>query len=258
LVAAPPTARALLGGGVATPGAVVFGYHDVAPYADVPDEYRVTPRRFRYHLDLMMSWGLVVVSLNEIVERLETGLPIDGLAAITFDDALVGVFDWAAPLLLERDLTATIFASTGSLGREHPGWSDARRCMTDLELKALAAAGFAIGSHGITHRPLTELSPDERATELLESRVRLESLAHVPVDLFAYPDGRHDAMSRDSVAEAGYRAGFGFTGGRVLPGDDLRVLSRVCMHHRQGRLRMAHDVARPASAWPGDPYFAAC
>ncbi len=112
------------------------------------------------------------------------------LAAITFDDALVGVFDWAAPLLLERDLTATIFASTGSLGREHPGWSDARRCMTDLELKALAAAGFAIGSHGITHRPLTELSPDERATELLESRVRLESLAHVPVDLFAYPDGR--------------------------------------------------------------------
>ncbi len=251
----PAMAGALLGHRVRTPGAVVLAYHDVSPDPDAPDIYRVTPERFERHLDRIRGWGLEVVPLAEIVDRLEAGLNTDGLVAITFDDALVGVIERAVPILRDRGLHATVFVTTGAFGRPHPGWADARRAMTDREVAQLVEWGFAVGSHAVTHRPLPRLGSSEREAELAESRIRLEALSGGPVDLFAYPEGRHDAASREAVEGAGYRAAFGFVGGRVLPGDDMFALARVGMGLRHRRLRVTHDISRPASSWPPDPYL---
>lgn len=256
LLAGPPSVRAMLGGRITTPGAVVPAYHDVAPPGGPTDDYRLAPERFGRHLDLLAAWGLTVVPLTEIVARLESGRPVDGLAAVTFDDALVGVLECAAPAIAARGLSATVFANPGSLGGPHPGWPDARPTVTAGQLRELVACGFAVGSHGVTHRPLPSLGRAEQAAELLESRARLEDLTGTVVDLFAYPEGRHDETSRAAVEDAGYRAAFGFAGGRVLPGDHRFALARVCMHRRQGRVRLARDLARPAAAWPRDPYLA--
>lgn len=257
LLAASPVARAVLAGRIGTRGAVVLGYHDVTPDAEDPDVYRLAPEQFARQLDLVRAWGLEVVPLGTVVERLEAGRPVDGLAAVTFDDALAGVYELAAGILAERGLAATVFASPGALGGEHPGWPGAVRAMSEGQLAELAASGFTVGSHGVTHRPLPGLDRAEQSAELTDSRARLEDLVGAPVDLFAYPEGRHDPASRALVVDAGYRAAFGFAGGRVLPGDDMRALSRVCMYRGQGRLRLAHDLARPAAAWPPDPYLAA-
>lgn len=60
-------------------------------------------------------------------------------------------------LLADHDVRATFFV-VGEIARTHP----------DLVAR-IAAEGHEIGSHGDTHRPLFELTPEEFATELARS-----------------------------------------------------------------------------------------
>src|SRR5690349_445747 len=50
-----------------------------------------------------------VISLRELVARLETGRSVRGLAAITFDDGYAGALTIAWPLLRTLGLPATMF-----------------------------------------------------------------------------------------------------------------------------------------------------
>jgi peptidoglycan/xylan/chitin deacetylase (PgdA/CDA1 family) len=85
----------------------------------------VTEREFRGHLRVLAALGLRVVPLATIVERLGGGEPVDGLAAITFDDALAGVLRHAVPALDDAAMVATSSSSATPSARRHlgvPGW----------------------------------------------------------------------------------------------------------------------------------------
>ncbi len=64
--------------------------------------------------------------------------------------------------------------------------------LTRVEIRNLSARGFAIGSHGRRHYPLTELRDPELWEELRESREVLEDLIAKPVQDLALPFGRYD------------------------------------------------------------------
>jgi len=70
-------------------------------------------------------------------------------------------------LLARRSVRATFFF-VGEVARDHP----------DL-VRAIAAAGHEIGCHGMTHRPLWELSPDSLRQELEEFRQNTRQLPTV-------------------------------------------------------------------------------
>src|SRR4051812_2351193 len=93
-------------------GAAVLCYHDVGTDAANGTDYYLGPERLASHLDWMQSWGLTVVPLAEIVDRLRAGRELDGLVAITFDDALLGVLEHAAPVLEAHRTPATVFVVT--------------------------------------------------------------------------------------------------------------------------------------------------
>jgi len=65
-----------------------------------------------------------VVELSQIVERIRNRESVSGLAAITFDDGYLSVFDNAAPILREYDLPATVFLITGLVGGQTMTWYD--------------------------------------------------------------------------------------------------------------------------------------
>src|SRR3954470_1238601 len=88
-------------------GAAVLCYHDVGTDPANRTDYYLGPDRFRSHLEWIRGWGLGIVPLAEIVDRLLAGRDLDGLVAITFDDALLGVLEHAAPLLEEHRAPAT-------------------------------------------------------------------------------------------------------------------------------------------------------
>jgi peptidoglycan/xylan/chitin deacetylase (PgdA/CDA1 family) len=64
------------------------------------------------------------VALRELVDRLENGRSVRGLAAITFDDGYAGAFTFAWPLLRALDLPATMFIVGRAPDRPAVFWWD--------------------------------------------------------------------------------------------------------------------------------------
>lgn len=81
------------------------------------------------------------------------------------------------------------------------------RPMTWTQLREMQAAGFEIGSHGVNHRMLAKLSPQEMENEVRHSKETLErELGPVPM-LMSYPVGGDRAFDAQ-VIEATRAAGF--------------------------------------------------
>src|SRR5215510_2283822 len=113
--------------------------------------------------------------------------------AVTFDDGYQSVLENAIPILRDRDIPATIFVPTKDLGNR-PAWitnekhRNAReRLLTSDELRHVRRNGVLVGSHSVTHRPLTQINIDEAFAELSESRKVLQDILGEKIDLFALP-----------------------------------------------------------------------
>ncbi len=231
-------------------GAAVLCYHDIGRDPTNRTDYYVSPERFRDHLRWIRDWGMTIVPLAEIVDRLALGRDLDGLAAITFDDALLGVHEYAGAILHDLNVPATVFVVSDVLGEDPAFWPGAARTMTAAELGDLTDSGLVgIGSHTKTHVSLPAAATDVRRAELIESRTALAEIADSPVDLVAYPSGHHDLDTERASAAAGYRAGFTFRFGRVTPTTDPLAIPRFCMGPDHDRFRLARQLARPVRSW---------
>jgi peptidoglycan/xylan/chitin deacetylase (PgdA/CDA1 family) len=242
------TARVASGLRVRGNGAVVLAYHDVRTTGE---GYHVSATQLARHVELLRSSGLRIVDLATIVDALVAGAGVADLAAVTFDDALVGVVENALPVLARHDVPATVFAVADRLGVE-PDWTTGeRRTLTPAELQQLArTARLTIGCHAGTHRSLVTLDDTALQEELAGARDELQSITGHAVDFLAYPFGHHDGRVRDAARAAGFRAAFTFLNGRVEVGQDPFRLPRLTMGARHNRLRLARHLARPAATWP--------
>jgi peptidoglycan/xylan/chitin deacetylase (PgdA/CDA1 family) len=150
---------------------------------------------------------------------------------ITFDDGYRECVEHAVPILERFGFKAVFFLVAGLMGassrwlRQEVGldlplidWPTARR---------LEAAGFACGSHTLTHPRLAHLPPDACRRELADSRARLEDELGHEVRDFAYPFGSFDARVLAAVQEVGYRSACAETPGRSRPSDDHLALRRI-------------------------------
>jgi peptidoglycan/xylan/chitin deacetylase (PgdA/CDA1 family) len=231
-------------------GAAVLCYHDVGNDPHNRTDYYLGPDLFRSHLEWIEAWGLTVVPLAEIVDRLAGGRDLDGLVAITFDDALLGVLEHAAPILEAHHAPATVFVVTDVVGIDPPFWPGAARTLRADELTALCASGLVtLGSHTTTHASLPDVTADVRRRELAESRAWLEDLTGTRVDLFAYPFGHHDGPSEHATQDAGYRAACTFSFGRVTASTPSAAMPRFCIGPMHDKFRLARQLARTAGAW---------
>lgn len=235
----------------AASGGVVLGYHDVLADGAEPDApWAVTAGRLRGHVRLVRSLGLSIVPLAALRERVLRGESTAGLAALTFDDGLVGVLRHAVPVLAAESAPATLFAVSGVQGHSPDWWPGAARTMTRDELLATAAAGWAIEAHTRTHPSLTGLGDAALRDELHGARVDLEDLLGRPVRSLAYPLGHHDARVRAVARDAGYDTAFTFLNGRLTGAEDPLRLPRFTVTTGSTRARLAVHLARPAGSWP--------
>jgi peptidoglycan/xylan/chitin deacetylase (PgdA/CDA1 family) len=159
----------------------------------------------------------------EMLTRLAHPLSLGGIgtggngrthnAAVTFDDAFVSILDNAIPELERRNIPATVFVPTGSLG-SRPTWMKTlrpggERVMSVAQLRTLGENPLlTIGSHSISHPNFLKLTEDESARELSESKARLESILEKPVTLFSFPHGKCNQRLLDMARSTGYRRVF--------------------------------------------------
>ena len=85
--------------------------------------------------------------------------------------------------------------------------SSSEQLLTWGEIKEMAAAGIAFGSHTNTHPILTDISPADATRELTESRRAIEAELNTCA-WFAYPNGDWSQPVRELAAKAGYQLAF--------------------------------------------------
>ena len=128
--------------------------------------------------------------------------------ALSFDDGMDDNHSVVLPLLREHGLRATVYVTTGLIGKPNPWMApeSGARMMTVDELRELVAAGFEIGAHTVSHPDLSRLGFDECLREMRESRDELERTLGVEVRTFAYPSCHYGPAAVEAARAAGFTA----------------------------------------------------
>ena len=230
--------KKLARGGVALVSSAVFRVRPQGPPAGIRaltyhrfgaarrDPFCVSPSDFEAQMDWLVEHGRVA-SLDDVV-RFARGERVvrDGAALVTIDDGSISAFEHALPVLARRKIPAVLFVSPGLVGRA----SVPEPLMDWNALRACAAGGLTVASHGWSHRSLEGLRTPEVVHELEASRRLLEIELGAAVEAFAYPYGtRRDFSARTEacVRAAGYAVAFHSQHGAIVPGSPLLSLPRV-------------------------------
>src|ERR1700729_1950183 len=150
----------------------VLMYHEIADAADTPSALAVSPDVFAGHLAYLRDAGFNTVTAGELSAILANGtgtLP-ERPVVLTFDDGYGDFYTQALPLLKRNGFTATLFQTTGWVGKE----DEAIRMMNWRELAEAEQAGIEIGAHTRTHPQLDQLPEKALYEELYASKSALE------------------------------------------------------------------------------------
>jgi peptidoglycan/xylan/chitin deacetylase (PgdA/CDA1 family) len=229
----------------------ILMYHQLTP-RPAPEfrRYAITPRRFAAQMACLSLMGYRAVGLDAVLER-RHALPRRPVV-ITFDDGIEGCCEYAMPVLKARRFTATFYVVAGLVG-QRSRWT---RSEIGIELplmdwpavRMLAAAGFDVGSHTMTHPRLPTLSPAACRDELAASRRLLEDRLGHEVPHLAYPFGAFDASVRSVAADAGYRSACSTRPRLATADDDPLALPRLNMYGHDSLLDFACRVWSARSA----------
>lgn len=158
--------------------------------------YSVTPDHFAAQLRQIIASGAQMRSVRELITQ-----PADAATAqpvcLTFDDGHVSN-QAAAELIASHGGQAEFFINPSMVAK--PGFLDWPA------LREMASAGMSIQSHGMHHRYLDQLSPDEVRAELADSKAAIEDAIGQPVTVYAPAGGRMPADFLRTAHGLGYRA----------------------------------------------------
>jgi peptidoglycan/xylan/chitin deacetylase (PgdA/CDA1 family) len=195
------------------PGQVIVPillYHHIGFSAKNDTVYYVSADTFQQHMNLLYVWGYKTISVELLVKAIKEGAELPPKPILlTFDDGSETIYTTALPILQRYGFTGTSYIVLNYIGI--PGY------MNVNHIQLLHAAGWEIGSHGLSHVDLTQ-NPRKQIDEIVESQKRLQSLLGVPVLSFAYPFGAYNDDSLNDVHAAGYIAAMGL-GNNTLQSD---------------------------------------
>lgn len=146
---------------------------------------------FQAQIEYLKAKGYHGLNVSEA-----TSFPDGKNVAITFDDG--SETDWiaAAPVLRQAGFGATFFLTVSWLS--HPGH------LSTAQVRELAAQGFEIGCHSMTHAYLDTLDSADLRREIADAKTELEQLIGAPVHHFSCPGGRANDRVIRVARDAGY------------------------------------------------------
>jgi peptidoglycan/xylan/chitin deacetylase (PgdA/CDA1 family) len=212
---------------------VVLTYHRLAGDG-IPGQERldVDPAMFGRQLRWLRRLGFRPLSHEELAEfhvNPAATLPRRSFVLTAddgFRDAVVAIHDHISA-------KPQLFVNTACVGGV-ASWADDLPLARWDELRDLAAAGAAIGSHARTHARLPQSPPELLDDELAGSLRELQTQVPSAIPVLAYPHGSHDERVRAATIGAGYRAAFTTEIGRNGAGTDPYCLRRVSVKDWDG------------------------
>ena len=178
-------------------GAITSLYHRIGPDTD---DYCISSDVFAAQIEYLLQTRVCWFTASELANGLpeiESGNNL----CITFDDGDCSAFE-ATLKLVEGGGKCTHYIIPGRVEQQK------KEAMTWQQIRELDAAGVEIGSHSMSHPRLTQLSDDELARELNDSKCLLEDKIGKAVKTFAYPYGEYDRRVVEEVRAAGYECAY--------------------------------------------------
>lgn len=206
----------------------VLNYHKVDNFYH---ELSLSPHEFDEQMNYLYANGYHTITPDQLTAYLTHGRALpEKPVLITFDDGYKDNYTNAYPIMKKYGFTAAIFLITGFIGSDdrYMTWDQAREMQKD---------GFVFGSHSVTHRPLTKLTPDQIRQELVESRTEMERQLGRKPRYFAYPTGTYSLAIEDLVRETGYRGAFTVRYGQVGIESDPYAMERIPIFKGPNTLR---------------------
>jgi len=192
----------------------------------------VSPSDFEKEMIYIKENGYKTLNLNEAIGvwKGEVKKPHKAIV-ITFDDGFQNNYDIVFPILKRLDLTATIFLTTGYLGKRC-AW-DKKGDIPQLPLlswemiKEMHEYGIDFQPHSVTHPHLPLLSEKEIRYELNTSRATIEEKLGKKANIFCYPYTEFNEIVVQILMEEGFVAAV--TGHPEK--EDLYAIRRVGRSH---------------------------
>jgi len=174
-------------------------YHEIN---DNPrNEWCVSTEEFQQQMEFLKKQNYQTITLDEFYEFRENNetnntkdkktLPEKPII-ITFDNARLGVYKHAYPILKKLELKACLFVVSDWISDkknipENENYSD---FMNWEQIKELSENNFQIGSHSKNYDNLTKLPDKELELNLLESKAIIELRINKDITSLSYPGGK--------------------------------------------------------------------
>jgi len=181
----------------------------------------VSPESFRRQMKFLKDNNYNVVSLDKLVELIESKKPMPyKTIAITFDDGYKDNYTEAFPLLKKYDIPASIFIAANKIGKQgYLSWQ---------ELEEMASYGIDIGSHTLTECYLPDIKDKRKLyREIYDSRKIIKDRLPSEATFIAYCSGGFNENIKQMAMRAGYAGACATNPGKDYPDDDIYALKRV-------------------------------
>jgi len=185
----------------------------VLAYADIGESKgktrQVSRSVFSNQMHRLKTDGFIAITPKQLTDFMAfSGQLPRRSVLITFDTVSRSLFDIGIPILKELGFTATVFLSTGGVGRKD--------AMTWDQIKQSHQDGFTIGCRGRSGRSLTRQTKGQAfetyfksvASELRLARHAIETHVDAPCLFLAYPHGDTNNLVSAMAAKLGFAAAF--------------------------------------------------
>ena len=205
----------------------ILMYHYISTPPDETDKVRVdlsvTPANFEAQMKYLATEGYHPITLAMLAENLISGTKLPSKPIVlTFDDGYLDNYQYALPILKKYHFVGTFFIITGFADDARAGY------MNWDQIEELAIEGNEIGSHTINHLDLRSKSRATLNTEIVSSKLTIESRIGVTVKSFCYPAGKYDRNTLDVVRAADYLVAVATdTQGVIQSVDNIYELKRI-------------------------------
>lgn len=217
----------------AAPRITVILYHRVTD--EVRDNLTTGIEQFERQMMLLRRY-FQVISLSELLKLSVIPRSSRPIVCVTFDDGYLDNYTNAFPILIRHNIPASFFVSTGLIGTTKQFPHDVRRgnqfipLMDWSHLKEMYKAGFAIGSHTVSHINCASEEEAVVRAELVQSLQDIKQKIGLTEVVLAYPYGGKQHMTQKRLAivkEVGYTGCLSAYGGiNIEKVDRFNVLRR--------------------------------
>ena len=200
-------------------GLLALSYHGIS---DAPtSNYTVSEENFKEQIGYLKREGYHSISLDSLGAWLDGSKKLPPKSTlITFDDGNKSDYKKAFPILKEYGFSGNLFLPSEPAGNNVKG-------LSTQHIKEMIQNGFAVGSHGFSHKSLVGLDSVTLMRETLGSKKKLEDRLGRRIRFFAYPYGNFDEVVEDAVKSSGYKGAFTTIPGKIFRDTNPFELRRV-------------------------------